>query len=173
MITGRNLPSIARETRSGSLSVDLDDIVVIPPDAEGVSLPAPAELTLEEGEFHCKIRLPEGFPIPPELGVFFHRRGNEPTTISPERCLRISGRTPDGTDVELENVRPLPVHTHTTMGASSTYKFRFNKIHLLARESDALTIAEMRLILENLNQPAAETTTPEDMDVEISRSSVL
>ena len=43
MITGRNLPSIARETRSGSLSVDLDDVVVIPPDAEGVSLPAPVK----------------------------------------------------------------------------------------------------------------------------------
>lgn len=166
MITGRNLPPIAVQSRQGTLSVDLDDVIVFPPEIEGISLSAPVELTLEEGDFHCKIRLSERFSIPPELRTFFHRRGNQPTTINPDSCFRITGRSPDGTNVELDNVWPLSVHTHTRMGANSTYKFRFNKIHLSARGSDAITMAEMRRILDDLNTPAAEVTAFEDIGID-------
>lgn len=161
MITGRSLPPLAIETRNGSFSTDLENVIITPPGGPGISLIAPVEFGVEGDSFQCRIRLAQGFSIPPELSSFFDQRHNEPVTFGTEECFSISGNTPDGVVAVLEHVSPIPGRTLTAFGANSTYHYRFSRIQLAPRGLDRLTESEIHRILRDLNPPAAEPLATE------------
>lgn len=165
MISGRCIADLVGMIRKDKMSLDVYDVKVWPPGGEGVPLMTPVELTLQDGDLCCQIRLLETSIVPEPLGSLFGKLSASPRMMSADQCYRISGTTSDGTDVALEEVWPQAVSTTTTMGAGSTHLFHFNKIHLPARGMDAQDVDQ---ILEQLRQldvpstPSVSTTEPKE-----------
>lgn len=158
MITGRDTSGLADEIRKGTLSVNLENVTVTPPNADAISLLVPVEAILEGGDLICLIRMRDDLQVPPEILPLFegHRSGTQIMGI--DTCYRISGTTPNGTMVELENVWPRAVLTNITLGAGSTHHFHFNRINLPAKGWDTQNLDELLGQLEA--EPSDSTSKP-------------
>lgn len=158
MITGRDISDLAGEIRKGTLSVDLENVTVTPPNGVAISLPVPVEVTLEEDDLTCLIRVREKSQIPPELLPLFegHKAGTQ--IMGVETCYQISGTSPNGTTMELERVWPRALHTVATFGVGSTHHFRFNRINLPAKGWDTQNLDEILGQFES--EPSGPTPEP-------------
>lgn len=165
MISRGDLPSIARQVRSGTLSVDLDEASIVPPNGEPIPLATPIKVTLDDGDFCCVVRRPQGFEFPESLKGYFQAWGNRPKIVGLEHCLSITGTTPDGLDVELRHVWPMPTRSHSKLGASTFFEFSFNKIVLPIKPPDPEALAaQLRLVRGFFDRPEPEETPEPDKD---------
>ncbi len=151
MITGRDISDLADEIRKGTLAVDLDSVTVTPPNGDAITLPFPVEVTLGEDDLTCLIRVRDKSQVPLELLPMFEGHMGGTQIMGVETCYRISGSSPEGTMLELENVWPRAVQTNTTMGAGSTHHFHFNRINLLAKGWDAQNYDDIQRQLESVS----------------------
>jgi hypothetical protein len=155
MISGRDISDLAETILRGVLSEDLHDVIVWPPSGDGIPLAAPVEITLHEGKLCCRIRLFENSPIPELLGPLLGNANMKTGVIEMEACYRITGTTAEGTEIELENVWPGPMLTNTTVGASSTRHFHFNRLKLPPRGYDTQSTAQIMELLGAHEAPAS------------------
>lgn len=169
MITGRDISALANEIRKGTLSVDLENVTVTPPNGDGLALPVPVEVTFEEGRLACLIRVPEKSRIPQELISLFEGHNGGTQIMGTETCYRISGTTRDGTPLELDNVWPRAVLTNRSFGSGSTHHFRFNHIDLPGKGWDAKNLGEILGLLESEPSdavPSSSEAKPKDPPIE-------
>ena len=176
MISRADFPSIARQVRSGTLSVDLDDASIVPPNGEPIPLAAPIKITLDDGDFCCIVRRPPGFEFPESLRGYFQVWGRGPKIVGLEHCLSITGTTPDGLDLELRHVWPMPTRSHSKYGASTYFEFSFNKIVLPIKPPDPEALAAQLRLLGGFferSEPESAAEREKDANPEPRRDDVM
>lgn len=159
MITDQHIEALVKEARSGTLRMDLDEVILHLSKGGEVLLPFPAWLTIEDGESHFYLRIPRGQKIPllaeavfPEdLGVKIY---------GAQQCHKISARTATSLKVELEDVSPSPCQINDRSGVI-TYRTSFDRLALPAENLDALSTAEIMKMLNEAGSKRVRPRSPE------------